>query len=108
MKSNQRIMAPMLKAPYIGSSPKEVPGTREPPVMTAPGTTGPNSLVQAGYFNAWYETAENQSRLGNIFLASCITASMRSATANIFVSTASLESRRATSLMTSLRGSAMV
>src|SRR5438093_10290256 len=53
----------------------------------------------------WYETAENQSRFGNIFLTSHITVSRRSAMSNIAVEPASTDNLRATSLMTLLRGS---
>src|ERR1700742_5287311 len=53
----------------------------------------------------WYDTALNQSRLGNIFLMSHITVSRRSAMSNILVLLASFDSLRATSLMTLLRGS---
>jgi hypothetical protein len=56
----------------------------------------------------WYDTAENQSRFGNIFLTSHITDSRRSAMSNIFIEPASCDSERATSLMTTLRGSEMV
>jgi hypothetical protein len=56
----------------------------------------------------WYETAENQSRFGNIFLTSHITPSSRAAMSNIFMSPASFESCRATSLITLLRGSPIV
>ena len=56
----------------------------------------------------WYDTAENQSRLGNIFLISHITLSSRSAISNILVEPAFFDSVRATSLITLLRGSEMV
>ena len=41
-------MAPMLNAACTGSSSYDVPGTRAPPVIVAPGTTGPSSFVHAG------------------------------------------------------------
>src|SRR5450830_562729 len=56
----------------------------------------------------WYETAENQSRFGNIFLTSHMTVSRRSAMSNILVEPASCDSWRATSLITTLRGSETV
>ncbi len=56
----------------------------------------------------WYDTALNQSRLGNIFLTSHITVSSRSAMSNMRVLPASFDSLRATSLMTLLRGSEIV
>jgi hypothetical protein len=52
LKSSQRIMAPMLNAAWIGSSWNWVPGTRAPSGTTVPRTTGPSSLVQAGYSSA--------------------------------------------------------
>jgi hypothetical protein len=52
LKSSQRIMVPMLNAADTGSSSCAVPGTRAPPRMPAPGTTGPISLVQAGIRSA--------------------------------------------------------
>ncbi len=42
----------MANAPCTGSSSSEVPGTRAPPGMTAPGTTGAISRAQAGTFSA--------------------------------------------------------
>ncbi|SAL56306.1 hypothetical protein AWB64_06217 [Caballeronia sordidicola] len=57
---------------------------------------------------AWYETALNQSRFGNIFFASHMVVSSRSATSYIFVSPASFESFFAMSLITLLRGSEIV
>ncbi len=48
LKSSQRIIAPMLKAPCTGSSSKRVPGTRAPLITRMPGTSGPSSLLQAG------------------------------------------------------------
>ncbi len=62
LKSSQRTIAPMLKAACTGSSSKEVPGTRAPPGMTAPGTTGPSSFLQAGYFSAWKPQARVSMR----------------------------------------------
>ncbi len=56
----------------------------------------------------WYDTAENQSRFGNIFFTSHITDSRRSAMSNIFIEPASRDSERATSLITLLRGSEIV
>ena len=56
----------------------------------------------------WYETAENQSRFANIFFASIMTVSMRSAIANILRLPASCDRFRASSLITLLRGSAIV
>ena len=53
LKSSQRIIAPMLNAACTGSSSYEVPGTRAPPGIVAPGTTGPISFVHAGYCSAW-------------------------------------------------------
>src|SRR5690606_5817002 len=53
----------------------------------------------------WYDTAENQSRLGNIVWTSHITVSRRSAMSNILVLPADTDIWRATSLMTLLRGS---
>ncbi len=38
----------MLNAARTGSSSYRVPGTRAPPGMPAPGTTGPSNFVQAG------------------------------------------------------------
>ena len=52
LKSSQRIMAPMSKAAFTGSSWKGVPGTLAPLGTTVPGTIGPSSLVQAGYSSA--------------------------------------------------------
>ena len=49
MKSSQRIIAPMPKAACTGSSWKDVPGTFAPFGTIVPGTTGPSSLVQAGW-----------------------------------------------------------
>ena len=48
LKSSQRIIAPMLKAAWIGSSWNWVPGTLAPFGTIVPCTTGPSSLVQAG------------------------------------------------------------
>ncbi|CAB3775291.1 hypothetical protein LMG29542_08673 [Paraburkholderia humisilvae] len=56
----------------------------------------------------WYDTALNQSRFGNIFFASHITVSSRSAMSNSFVLPASFDSFFATSRITLLRGSAIV
>jgi hypothetical protein len=53
LKSSQRIMAPMLNAACTGSSSKLVPGTRAPPAIVAPGTTGPSMRVHAGNDSAW-------------------------------------------------------
>ena len=39
-----------------------MPGTREPPGMVAPGTTGPNNFVQAGYLSAWKPQASVSMR----------------------------------------------
>ncbi len=52
LKSSQRTIAPMAKAPCTGSSSSEVPGTRAPPGITAPGTTGAIRRAQAGTFSA--------------------------------------------------------
>jgi hypothetical protein len=42
----------MLNAACTGSSSKSVPGTRAPPFMMAPGTTGPRRRTHAGKFSA--------------------------------------------------------
>ncbi len=56
----------------------------------------------------WYDVAQNQSRLGNIFFSRHITFSRRAAMSNSFMSFASFDRSRATSLIIWLRGSAMV
>jgi len=54
LKSSQRTSAPMLNAPWTGSSWYFVPGTRTPRPFfsSASGTTGPSSFVHAGKFRA--------------------------------------------------------
>jgi len=52
LKSSQRIMAPILKAAWTGSSWNWVPGTFAPCGTTVPGTTGPSNFRQAGYSRA--------------------------------------------------------
>ncbi len=53
LKSSQRIIAPRLNAACTGSRSNEVPGTRAPPAIVAPGTTGPSNFVHAGNPSAW-------------------------------------------------------
>ncbi len=52
LKSSQRIIVPRLKAACTGSSWNCVPGTLAPFGTTVPCTTGPRSLVHAGYSSA--------------------------------------------------------
>src|ERR1700677_869500 len=52
LKSSHRIMAPMLKAAWTGSSWKRVPGTFAPLGTMVPGTIGPSSFVHCGYSRA--------------------------------------------------------
>ena len=52
----------MLKAACTGSSSNEVPGTRAPPGIVAPGTTGPNLRTQAGNCSAWKAQASESIR----------------------------------------------
>ena len=47
LKSSQRIMVPILKAAWIGSSKNGVPGTLEPFGTKVPGMMGPRSLVHS-------------------------------------------------------------
>jgi len=56
----------------------------------------------------WYEVALYQSRLGNIFFSRHMTFSTRAEMSKSFMLPASADNSRATSLMTSLRGSAIV
>ncbi|MND06918.1 hypothetical protein D3C83_285930 [compost metagenome] len=56
----------------------------------------------------WYEVALYQSRLGNIFFSRHITSSTRAEMSNSFMFPACCERLRATSLITWLRGSAIV
>src|SRR3546814_4950636 len=65
LKSSQRTWVPMLNAAWAGSSSNEVPGTRAPPGISPPGTSGPRCFTQPS--RSEEHTSELQSLMRNSY-----------------------------------------